>query len=197
MGLDALLTKLQREAVTPVTPSISLGVTAKALPLLAVPLVTPVTPQNNSTQGNIWRWLVHFSDRNPLEVAFSPEATHSEVLRLYPDALAAEPIATGRQPQSDPLTEGQEAIMGAWLAPTIADDPDERRFCTQCLNLRGAVCSVAKPGGGLVSALAGYRPARPELPRRCAGYSPNADDPDQRPGHERWPGLSNYPKGAK
>ncbi len=75
------------------------------------------------------------------------------------------------------------------------DDPDERRFCTQCLNLRGAVCIVAKPGG-LVSAIVGYRPVQ-GIPQRCAGYSPNADDPDQRPGGERWPGLSNYPKGAK
>jgi hypothetical protein len=56
------------------------------------------------------------------------------------------------------------------------DDPDERRFCTQCLNLRGGVCIVAKPGG-LVSAIVGYRPALPDMLQRCAGYSPNAVTP--------------------
>jgi hypothetical protein len=136
-----------------------------------------------------WLWLIHFPDRNPLEVAFAPAATHGEVLNFYPDARAAEPIAPGRRPLGEPLTEGQEHELRAWLAPTIADYPDERRFCTQCLNLRGAVCSVAKPGG-LVSAVVGYRPARPELPRRCAGFAPSIDDPDQRPGRERWPGFT-------
>jgi hypothetical protein len=63
------------------------------------------------------------------------------------------------------------------------DDPDDRRFCTQCLNLRGGVCIVAKPGG-LVSAIVGYRPALPDMLQRCAGYSPNARDTDQRTGRE-------------
>ena len=39
-----------------------------------------------------YRWLIHFVDRNPLEVAFSPEASHAEALDAYPDALAAEPL---------------------------------------------------------------------------------------------------------
>ena len=39
-----------------------------------------------------YRWLLHFADREPLTVAFSPAATHAEVLDAYPDALAAEPI---------------------------------------------------------------------------------------------------------
>jgi hypothetical protein len=43
-----------------------------------------------------WRWRIHFSDRGPLEVTFSPEATLAEVVEQYPDATAAEPV----QPQS-------------------------------------------------------------------------------------------------
>ena len=65
--------------------------------------------------------------------------------------------------------------------------PDDRRRCSQCLNLRGRVCSVAMPGG-LVSANRGYQPMRDVL-QRCAGYLPNATDNDQRTGNERWPGL--------
>jgi len=51
------------------------------------------------------------------------------------------------------------------------DDLDDRRSCRQCSNLRSGVCIVAKPGG-IVSATRGYRPATPELLRRCDGYAP-------------------------
>lgn len=69
----------------------------------------------------------------------------------------------------------------------LPDADDDRRRCTQCLNLRGRVCSVAIPGG-LVSASRGYQPMRDVL-QRCAGYLPEATDNDQRMGHERWPGF--------
>jgi hypothetical protein len=36
-------------------------------------------------------------------------------------------------------------------------DTDDRRTCEQCANLRGIVCSVARPGG-VVSAVVGHRP---------------------------------------
>ena len=36
-------------------------------------------------------WLVHFTDREPAYVTYSPMATHAEVLQGYPDAVAAEP----------------------------------------------------------------------------------------------------------
>jgi len=99
------------------------------------------------------RWLVHFADRNPLQVAFSPSASHAEVLAGYPDALAAEPITH----------DLDEHDLGA-------GNPDDRRRCTQCGNLRSGVCSVAKPGGQAVSALRGYRPAL-DLLQRCRGFS--------------------------
>lgn len=69
----------------------------------------------------------------------------------------------------------------------LPENEDDRRRCMQCLNLRGRVCSAARPGG-LVSALRGYQPMRDTL-QRCAGYQPNANDSDQRSGRERWPGL--------
>ncbi|GHU20029.1 hypothetical protein FACS189475_08260 [Betaproteobacteria bacterium] len=67
---------------------------------------------------------------------------------------------------------------------TIFDD--DRRSCSHCLNLQSnGACKVASPGG-LVSAAWGYRPNQEWL-QRCAGYRPCPDDPDQRPGAERWP----------
>ena len=65
---------------------------------------------------------------------------------------------------------------------------DDRRPCSQCLNLRGRACAIAKPGG-LVSANLGYQPETAVL-QRCAGYLPNPNDYDQRPGRERWTGLN-------
>lgn len=70
-----------------------------------------------------------------------------------------------------------------------APDTDDRRPCSQCLNLRGRVCTIAKPERGVpVVANQGYQPA-PDTPQRCAGYLPNTTDDDQRMGCERWPGL--------
>ena len=156
-----------------------------------------------------WLWLLHFADRNPLEVAFSPAATHAEVLDAYPAALAAEPIAPGRRQPDTLLAGDQEAAVLAWLSEigetdqaTIDDvltlcrqdeearvyylgragyavTDDDRRCCSQCGNLRGGVCTVARPGG-VVSAIRGYRPASPGVLQRCAGYLPNSNDILQR-----------------
>jgi len=165
------------------------------------------------------RWLLHFADRNPLTVACTPAASHAEVLAIYPDALAAEPIEPGRRQSGRALAGDEESAIRAWLATigetdqTIVDevlaacrydcdarayylgrpgaDPqieDNRRCCSQCSNLRSGLCVVARPGG-LVSAIVGYRPASPGVLQRCAGYSPNASDTDQRTGCERWPEL--------
>lgn len=97
------------------------------------------------------------------------------------------------------LTQCEQAAhtLAYYLGRAGADPQidDDRRCCSQCLNLRGAVCVVARPGG-LVSAIVGYRPASPRVLQRCAGYAPNASDTDQRAGRERWPGLIHYSKGA-
>lgn len=61
------------------------------------------------------RWLLHFSDRNPLTVDFSPPATHAKVLVSYPSALAAEPIEAGRRQPATMLAGKQETAVVAWL----------------------------------------------------------------------------------
>jgi hypothetical protein len=68
------------------------------------------------------RWLVHFADRNPLTVAFSPAATHAEVLDAYPTALAAEPIEPGRQQSDALLADDQEEAIVVWLAAIAETD---------------------------------------------------------------------------
>jgi len=48
-------------------------------------------------------------------------------------------------------------------------DVDDRRRCRECVHLRGPVCSVARPGG-IVNAIAGYRPALADELQRCKGF---------------------------
>jgi hypothetical protein len=68
-------------------------------------------------------------------------------------------------------------------------DGDDRIHCTDCswLSMSG-VCRAAGPKHKPVVANRGYQPVR-DLPRRCEGFAPYADNPDQRRGFERWPGL--------
>ena len=76
----------------------------------------------NPATASRW-WLIHFPDRDPLEVACCPEATHAEILERHPDAVAAEPFTpTMRQP-SAPLTAEEETAIRAWLALIEETDP--------------------------------------------------------------------------
>jgi hypothetical protein len=68
-------------------------------------------------------WLIHYPDRDPVEAACYPEATHAEILERHPDAVAAEPFTpTIRQP-SAPLTAEEESAILAWLALIEETDP--------------------------------------------------------------------------
>ena len=173
------------------------------------------------------RWLLHFIDRESLEVVFSPEVTHAAALDCYPNAVAAEPQAERYQRtpteteaqeittlahavySEDSETDRNEALIAALADPdgallcyramveergiALIDADDERRRCTQCLNLRGRNCTIAQPGG-LESSGQSYQPMLDVL-HRCAGYQPRSNDADQRSGNERWPGLIT--KGTK
>lgn len=178
-----------------------------------------VSPGNTATTSR-W-WLIHYPDRDSVEVACCPEATHAEILERHPDAVAAEPFTPSIRQPSAPLTACEETAIRAWLelieetdSATIADVigqcqrdadardyftgraaaelpktapiPDDRRTCDQCANLIARRCQAAKRGE--IVASRNYEPIR-DLPRRCEGYAPGADDPDRRHGLERWPGL--------
>ncbi|MCX8085607.1 MAG: hypothetical protein N3C63_01765 [Rhodocyclaceae bacterium] len=54
-------------------------------------------------------WLLHFADREPVEVACCPEATHAEILERHPGAVAAEPFEPAIRQPSAPLTADEEA----------------------------------------------------------------------------------------
>jgi hypothetical protein len=62
------------------------------------------------------------------------------------------------------------------------------RPCLLCRNLtRSGRCMAAWRGE--LRAARDWGPTFPGQPQRCIGYDPKADDPDQRPGRERWPEM--------
>ena len=67
----------------------------------------------------------------------------------------------------------RRAHPGRWPAR----EPDDRRHCRTCRQLAGTRCRARRL---LVM---------DDLPRRCPDYLPTPDDPDQRPGRDRWPSL--------
>ena len=72
-------------------------------------------------------------------------------------------------------------------------DPfDDRIRCTDCRQLASSgVCRAAGPQRKPVVANRGYQPIK-DMPRRCEGFTPYGDNPNQLRGFERWPGLAAF-----
>ena len=89
-----------------------------------------------------------------------------------------------------------ERQAAALLNPTVPaprrwsfEEWDDLRPCLLCCNLaRSGRCLAAWRGE--IRAARDYEPSIPAQPRRCIGYAPKADDPDQTSGMERWPELT-------
>lgn len=82
--------------------------------------------------------------------------------------------------------EPQGRIRSRWRGDGL--DLGDLRPCLWCRNLtRSGRCLAAWRGD--LRASRDWEPTFPGQPSRCVGYLPPHDDPDQRPGHERWPEL--------
>ncbi|MDD2742998.1 MAG: hypothetical protein PHV02_12035 [Rhodocyclaceae bacterium] len=190
MNLSAMIRKRQHgNFATATVATFATFEWQKVRTVASVATVAVANPETVKTDNSktCSRWLIHFADRESLEVAFTPDVDHAGALGPYPNAVAAEPMAE----MSGNLLATFQADSavdrnGSCTLPTISST-DDRRLCTQCLNLSGRVCNIAGPGK-LVSARQGYQPMRDVL-HRCAGYQPKTTDTDQRTGSERWPGL--------
>ncbi len=68
-------------------------------------------------------WLIHYPDRDPLEVACCSDATDAEILASYPDAIAAEPFKPTIQQPSVPMTADEEHPIYVWLTLIGESDP--------------------------------------------------------------------------
>ncbi len=177
--LSALIQKRETRKAATAIPAISATQPNEGAETVArIAAVAVATPTDAKTADAVtsWGWLLHFADREPLEVYCNPDATHAAILERYPDALAAEPIPERTAP----------AYEVEWPDVEPAHD-DDRRTCDQCTNLNRRRCLAAWRGE--IVANRDYEPVR-DIPRRCEGYAPGADDPDTRPGRERWPELN-------
>ena len=123
-------------------------------------------------------WLLHFLDREPMEVIFSDGLTHVEVLALYPAAVAATPW---QEATAAPQSESQ---------PAPHDPFPKLPSCRQCGNLTNSRRCLAAARGELAGTARRYEPMA-DAGKRCEGFAPLPSDPDQRTARERWPWLIN------
>jgi len=68
--------------------------------------------------------VIHYPDRDPVEVACFPGATHAEIMERHPDAIAAEPFTPHTRRPASPLSAEDEAAIRAWLAAIDETDPE-------------------------------------------------------------------------
>jgi len=123
----------------------------------------PSAPLTAEDEAAIRAWLALIEETDP--------ATIAEVIG---------------QCQRDADARGYVIGRAAAELPKPDPFPDDRPTCDQCANLLARRCQAAKRGE--IVASRNSEPIR-DLPWRCEGYAPGADDPDRRPGRERWPGL--------
>lgn len=83
----------------------------------------PATVSPGDTATACRNWLIHYVDRDTVQVVCCPEATHAELLESYPDAVAAEPFTPTIRQASAPLIASEETAIRAWLALIEETDP--------------------------------------------------------------------------
>lgn len=126
-------------------------------------VVAPASPLTTREETAIREWLASIEETDP--------------------AIIADVLNQCRADEDAHTYFIQRADEGA--RPAVLDS--DLRRCEQCANLTGRGLCLAARRGEIVASR-NYEPIR-DLPRRCEGYSPGPDDPDRRPGRERWPGL--------
>lgn len=101
------------------------------------------------------------------------------------DALPPELPEAGQETEAAKEGASVPAGLPGMDAPERAGD--NRRRCAECANLaRNGRCMAAARRELVASRT--YAPA-PDWLRRCECFRPLPNDPDQRPGRDRWPGL--------
>lgn len=110
-----------------------------------------MAPTDTTPPVRAARWLVHYADRESMEVHFAPAADHAEILAAYTDAVAAEPMPEVRTP-----------VRNEVHTKTAA------RGCSTCRHRR-------RPGLSL-----GYCGGRDDLPPAYGDHHPLRKLPDDQ-----------------
>lgn len=141
--------------------------------MCVAPVATVAVAENNmaaitqAEEAVIFRWLEHIGEFDLVMI--------DEVLNKCRDSAEAR----------------EYVLREAQAIPGPVQGCDDRRYCYQCLNLlRSGLCMAARRGE--LDASYSYHPVD-DIPRRCAGYVPHPEDPDQRVGRDRWPKIAVSP----
>jgi len=165
MTLSALIRKRNTGNLATAIPAISATqpkggaatVARIATVAVAIPKEEKTAPPANDGDKHVDKlldsfvWLIHFADRDTLKVTFSPAVTQAEALAGYPDALAAEPIATApkRTATTDEATELKRLIEAVYRDDTESDrrealdtalaDPEPALICYRAIALERGI----------------------------------------------------------
>lgn len=82
---------------------------------------------NDPTAAPATGWLLHYADRDPLEVWFSPALSHAEVLAQHPDAVAAEPVPERTRTRTRTATVIERDELLALVQAIYGNDTDRDR----------------------------------------------------------------------
>ena len=86
-----LLNRLEKYSNANANPANVANVHPQNTPTLATLATLQLATPLESEVINNW-WLIHFTDRVPVQVAMWPPCNHTGALASYPQAIAAEPI---------------------------------------------------------------------------------------------------------
>ena len=149
------------------------------------PLKASPKPVSEDTQWNHDAALMALIQKSNLTQLATLTVATSETLETLKSETDVNPeiqkSVIVETPGSQPIEPKPEQVSDAVF---FADD---RRHCSTCGNLSAGRCLAAWRGE--IVAAKQYRPID-DLPRRCEGYAPKSNDPDQRKGKQRWPGVA-------
>lgn len=176
MILAALIRKNESVRFATATPATVATVEGeKARTVASVATVSVATPQKTQTATAYRWWLLHFSDRELVQVACFPDVSHAEILERHPEAVAAEPInqatpkpttscftcthETGRGGCGEPVAAGLSDVAGvirystdqgatcpAWMATIPGDLEASIRAMAEHWNYSGDDLALALAG---------------------------------------------------
>ncbi len=135
-----------------------------------------ISPNVCSGIADRW-WLIHYPDREPVEVANFPDATHAEILERHPESIAAEPINRAAPAPTTACATCTHVtrlgVCGEPVAASLSDvvgviryHPDQGAACPAWLarldaDLKACILAMAEQwgysGDDLALALAGAR----------------------------------------
>lgn len=105
----------------PATAATKAGESGRAVARVVTVAVANRPEHETVIAERAFRWQLHFSDCDPLQVTFAPALDHADVLASYPDAVGAEPVP---EPPAVAIPGDVAALFDASERAGLYDDTD-------------------------------------------------------------------------